>query len=114
MDRLKLQNNGTSRPCEAGIKESGLFQEAFQLGQRARRRVEGGHERFPLRRVKTEGPPVGQRLIGARESALQHEFAHRAMRNSSCGLQCTLGVARQPKIEFFTVILRIAIVPDNV
>jgi hypothetical protein len=47
--------------------------------------------------------PVGQRLIGARESALQHEFAHRAMRNSSCGLQCTLGVARQPKIEFFSL-----------
>jgi len=46
--------------------------------------------------VQDEGPPIRQSFISARQRAFQNEFAHRAMRNGSRGLQCALGIARKP------------------
>jgi hypothetical protein len=107
-----------------GIKKSGLFQKALQAGKRTGRGVERFRESFTLRGVETEGPPVRQRLIGARECAFQHEFADRAMGSRSRSLQRALCILRQAQVELFAacgacghsflLIVTLTTLPDNV
>lgn len=62
------------------LKESRIFEETFQAGERTGWGIERREERLPSRGNEAKSPPVRECLIGTHERAFQHEFADRPMR----------------------------------
>jgi hypothetical protein len=58
-------------------------------------------ELLPLIRVETEALPLGKRLIGTRERALQNEVADGALRSGRSRAQRLLRSGAQAQVELF-------------
>ena len=58
----ELLTGRAHQATRSDIEESRLLQEALKPGQRAGRRIQGGHEGLPLRGMQSEHPPVGRLL----------------------------------------------------
>jgi hypothetical protein len=104
----------------SAVEESRFFQEPLKLGQGARGSIKRRPEGFPLCGIKTKRPPDGKGFIRPRQSAFQHELAHRTVCHRRSCLQGALRMARQAQVQFLRTCgvrwhdLRVAFLPDNV
>src|SRR5271165_7691165 len=85
----------------AAFKYAGLAHQALERRNLARRGFERSHERFPALGIEPEMPAIGERLLGARQRAFEHEFAHRASGGRGRYVERPLGLGREPEVQFF-------------
>jgi succinate dehydrogenase / fumarate reductase, iron-sulfur subunit len=83
----------------AGVEESRFIQQPLQSRQGARRGIERGDERLPLRSVENEFPAVRERFIGTGQRTFENELAHGTLGRRRCRPQRHFRVQRDPQIQ---------------